>query len=229
LPSRCGGKHRRRYRLKGPGGERESADKTVDRVAPLTRVRPMRPLNTVSQSQGQTLMRSASPAASPRARRHRVIAAEAEEANCGARRWKSAQDVHRPAASSKMPGDGALTSRPWRLRSVSGVFCPYQADREGQQWCAFRPAGVDVNRTLRIATADATFGRIAEVDQTSASGGTTVVAPTQERAKSDHFADAGQVAGKRLRGFLRLANSSSPGKLRRLLQVKSRPLRLRES
>jgi hypothetical protein len=38
-----------------------------------------------------------------------VIAAEAEEAKCGARRWKSAQDVHRPAASSKMPGAGALT------------------------------------------------------------------------------------------------------------------------
>jgi hypothetical protein len=38
-----------------------------------------------------------------------VIATKAEEANCGARRWKSAQDVHRPAASSKMPGDGALT------------------------------------------------------------------------------------------------------------------------
>jgi hypothetical protein len=41
--------------------------------------------------------------------RHRAIAAEAEEANCGARRWKSGQAVHRPAASSKMPGDGALT------------------------------------------------------------------------------------------------------------------------
>jgi hypothetical protein len=54
-------------------------------------------------------MRSASPAASPRERRHRVIAAKAEEANCGDRRWKSAQDVHRPAASNKMPGDGALT------------------------------------------------------------------------------------------------------------------------
>ena len=54
-------------------------------------------------------MRPASPAASPRARRHRVIAAEPEEAKCGARRWKSAQDVHRPATSSKMPGDGALT------------------------------------------------------------------------------------------------------------------------
>ena len=87
----------------------------------------MRPL-TVSQSHGRScrtineretnetvdsLTVSAtdltSPAASPRERRHRVIAAKAEEANCGARRWKSAQDVHRPAASSKMPGDGALT------------------------------------------------------------------------------------------------------------------------
>ena len=51
--------------------------------------------------------------------------------------------------------------------------------------------------------------RIAEVDQTSASGGTTVVAPAQERAKSGHFAGAGQVAGKR---FTQL--SPDPGELK---------------